>query len=111
MSGAAALAEPVFSAPASTPSNGGDTTESVLHGLYWLVANLAERSPLLLAIDDVQWADEPSLRFLLYLARRLEGVPVALGLALRTGDPSADAAAACGHCDSRPIRRCSSRAR
>ena len=32
-------------------------TRAVLHGLYWLVANLAERSPLLLTIDDVHWAD------------------------------------------------------
>ena len=37
---------------------------SVLHGLHWLVANIAERRPLLLAVDDAQWADEPSLRFL-----------------------------------------------
>ena len=86
LSGAAVLAEPVFSASASTPPGSADTTQSVLHGLYWLVSNLAERSPLLLAIDDVQWADEPSLRFLLYLAHRLDGVPVALALAMRTGD-------------------------
>ncbi len=85
------LAEPVFSASASAPPAGTGTTQSVLHGLYWLVANLAERAPLLLAIDDVQWADEPSLRFLLYLARRLDGVPVAVALTLRTGDASADA--------------------
>jgi DNA-binding CsgD family transcriptional regulator len=91
LSGAAVLAEPVFLASASASPSSTDTTQSVLHGLYWLVANLAERSPLLLTIDDVQWADEPSLRFLLYLARRLDGVPVVLGVAMRTGDVSADA--------------------
>lgn len=91
LAGAAVLAEPVFSASASAPPPGTGTTQSVLHGLYWLVANLAERASLLLAIDDVQWADEPSLRFLLYLARRLDGVPVAVALTLRTGDASADA--------------------
>lgn len=84
--GAATLAENVFSASAAGPAA---ATQTVLHGLYWLVANLAERSPLLLAIDDVQWADGPSLRFLLYLARRLEGMPVALALALRTGEAGA----------------------
>ena len=70
-------------------SGPGAATHTVLHGLYWLVANLAERSPLLLVVDDVQWADGPSLRFLLYLARRLDGMPVALVLALRTGEPGA----------------------
>lgn len=90
LSGAAVLAEPVFSASAAPPPEGADATHSVLHGLYWLVANLAERSPLLLAIDDVHWADEPSLRFLLYLGRRLEAMPVALVLALRTGETVAE---------------------
>lgn len=89
LSGAAALAVPVLSA-AAVPPEGTDATHGSLHGLYWLVANLAERSPLLLAVDDVHWADEPSLRFLLYLARRLEGLPVALVLALRTGEASAE---------------------
>ena len=32
--------------------------------------------PLLLAIDDLHWCDRPSLRFLAYLARRLEGLPI-----------------------------------
>ena len=87
LAGAAALAEPVFSVPRSARAHGADT-QSVLHGLYWLVANLAERSALLLAIDDLQWADEPSLRFLLYLARRLGGMPVGLVLAVRSGEVS-----------------------
>ena len=86
LSGAAALAESVFLSSAPGP---GAATHTVLHGLYWLVANLAERSPLLLVVDDIQWADGPSLRFLLYLARRLDGMPVALVLALRTGEPGA----------------------
>ncbi|MCA1699728.1 MAG: AAA family ATPase [Actinobacteria bacterium] len=86
LSGAAALAQSVFLPSAPGP---GVATHTVLHGLYWLVANLAERTPLLLVVDDVQWADGPSLRFVLYLARRLEGMPVVLALALRTGEPGA----------------------
>jgi len=43
----------------------------ILHALFWLVVRLAEREPLLLLLDDAQWADEPSLRFLLYLLGRL----------------------------------------
>jgi DNA-binding CsgD family transcriptional regulator len=53
------------------------------HGLFWLVANLAERAPLLLAVDDAQWADLPSLRFLHYLAGRLHELPVAAALAVK----------------------------
>jgi DNA-binding CsgD family transcriptional regulator len=90
LSGAAVLAEAVFSAPAPASLAGTDTPQTVLHGLYWLVANLAERSPLLLVVDDVQWTDGPSLRFLLYLARRLSGMPVALVLAVRSGEVSAE---------------------
>jgi hypothetical protein len=59
------------------------------HGLYWLTADLAEQAPLLMAVDDVQWADPDSLGFLLYLARRLEDLRVALLVAVREGEPCA----------------------
>jgi len=62
---------------------GEDKGFAVLHGLYWLTVNLAERTPLLLAIDDAHWADEASLRWLAYLAPRLDGPSVALVAALR----------------------------
>jgi tetratricopeptide (TPR) repeat protein len=58
-----------------------------LHGLFWLVANLAERQPLLLAVDDGPWADATSLEFLAYLARRLEGLPVLIAMTARDGEP------------------------
>jgi len=41
-----------------------------VHGLYWLTAGIAQRAPLLLAVDDLHWADQPSLRFASHLARR-----------------------------------------
>jgi DNA-binding CsgD family transcriptional regulator len=49
---------------------------AIVHGLYWLAANVALQRPTLLVIDDLHWADSPSLRWLLYLTRRLEGVPL-----------------------------------
>ncbi len=67
-----------------------DQSFAVRHGLYWLVANLAAAGPVLLAVDDAQWADAPSLRFLAYLARRLEGLPILLAITVRTGDPATD---------------------
>jgi DNA-binding NarL/FixJ family response regulator len=72
----------------SIEASGGDTSFVVLHGLYWLAANLSVARPLLLAIDDAHWADELSLRWLTYLARRLDGVTLVLLVALRPADPA-----------------------
>jgi DNA-binding CsgD family transcriptional regulator len=43
-----------------------------------------------IAVDDVQWCDTSSLRFLGYLANRLEGLPVMVMATWRTGDQHAD---------------------
>ena len=65
-----------------------DRSFAVLHGLYWLTINLAESRPLLIAVDDAHWADQPSLRWLAHLAPRLEGTAVALLVALRPSQPA-----------------------
>ena len=72
----------------SIEASAGDTSFVVLHGLYWLAANLSVARPLLLAIDDAHWADELSLRWLTYLARRLDGLTLVLLVALRPTDPT-----------------------
>ena len=64
------------------PATGGDPF-GLLHGLYWLSANLAEETPLLLSIDDAQWSDAPSLRWLFHLARRVDELPIVLIVAVR----------------------------
>jgi DNA-binding CsgD family transcriptional regulator len=66
----------------------------VLHGLYWVVCNLAETAPLVLGVDDAHWCDGESARFLGYLARRVGELPVLLVVTLRSGEPGSDAAAA-----------------
>jgi DNA-binding SARP family transcriptional activator/DNA-binding CsgD family transcriptional regulator len=66
-----------------------DGSFAVLHGLYWLAVNLTSDGPLLLSIDDVQWCDRESLRFLAYLVKRTEGLPVLVAMTVRTGDPGA----------------------
>jgi DNA-binding CsgD family transcriptional regulator len=81
---AAALAAPVLLAPDGDAES--EPAFSALHGLFWLTANLAGSRPLLVVVDDVQWADLASLRWLVYLARRLEGIPLALLLATRPAD-------------------------
>jgi DNA-binding CsgD family transcriptional regulator len=73
-------------AGAAPPMAGNDPSFAVVHGLYWLAVNASRTAPVLLAIDDLQWADHASLRFVLYLADRLAGLPVALAVTWRTGD-------------------------
>jgi predicted ATPase len=63
---------------------------AVLHSLYWLTVNLASDGPLVICVDDVQWCDSASLRYLAYLAKRLEGLPVLVVLARRTGEEQPD---------------------
>ena len=46
---------------------------AALHGLFWLCANRAERGPLVVMADDVQWVDDPSLAWLGGLAAWLSG--------------------------------------
>ncbi|MDA0180361.1 AAA family ATPase [Solirubrobacter phytolaccae] len=77
LEGAAGAAREVFDGPASGVA-GEDASFAILHALYRLTVNLADRAPLLLLVDDLQWADEPSLRWLCYLIRRLEGLPVTI---------------------------------
>ena len=45
--------------------------------------------PVVLLADDLHWADVPSLRFLEYLARRIDGLRVALIATTRPNEPGA----------------------
>jgi len=96
LGGAASLAAPalllnVSGSDMRPPSAAmGDPAAPIQHGLHWLVANLADRAPLLLAIDDLQWADPESARWLLYLARRVSDLPVLMVAAVRSGEPGLD---------------------
>ena len=86
LAGAAAPVEGVLGAP----EGDAEGTFAVLHGLYWATLNLAEERPVLIAIDDLQWSDRPSLRFIAYLAARLEGAPVLVAASVRSTDPGTD---------------------
>src|SRR3954453_3308186 len=93
LSGSAATAAAVFEAPGGGDGElSGDGSFAVLHGLYWLTVNLSSQGPLRLAVDDLHWCDRPSLRFLAYLARRLEGLPALVACSLRPAEPGADVA-------------------
>lgn len=88
--GAAALSERLFGeAGPELVAQAGDAAFGALHGLYWLTVNFADEAPLMLSVDDTHWADTPSLRFLGYLSRRLEELPILLVAAGRVPDPEA----------------------
>jgi len=87
LAGAAERSNSLFT---STPTEDGrETSESsfaMLHGLYWLAANFALRKPTVLVVDDLHWADDASLHWLIYLARRLDGLPLVLLVGTRPPD-------------------------
>jgi DNA-binding CsgD family transcriptional regulator/tetratricopeptide (TPR) repeat protein len=89
LEGAAGPAARLVADAAAEPPGSGDRGFATLHALYRLTANLAERSPLLMVVDDAHWADAPSLRFLAYLARRVGDLPVVLMVAARPEDSGA----------------------
>jgi DNA-binding CsgD family transcriptional regulator len=87
LAGAARLALIALEGQADTAQlAGSEPPFGVVHGLYWLAVNASATGPVLVVVDDLHWADQASLRFLLYLADRLSGLPVALVLSWRTAD-------------------------
>ncbi len=85
-------AEPAAAAIGLAPSatlEDSSASFAAQHALYWLTANLSAAAPLLICVDDAQWADPESLRWLLYLGRRLDELAVGVVLATRTGEPGA----------------------
>lgn len=86
LSGAAARARALLDDDAaSAPANAA--LLPLVHSLFWVIAGLAERTPLALLIDDAHLADEPSMLLLAYLGRRLAELPVTLVLAHRPVAP------------------------
>jgi DNA-binding CsgD family transcriptional regulator len=86
--GAAGLARPLFEEGPDRAA-AEDRLFARLHGLHWLCARLADERPLALLVDDAHWADEQSLRFLVYLEARIEEIPACVVLTLRTGETAA----------------------
>jgi DNA-binding CsgD family transcriptional regulator len=87
LAGAASLVVPLVS-PDAVPPPATEPMDSfqVMHGLYWLLANLSERGPMLVAVDDAHWSDSASLKFLAFAAPRLADLPVIL---IATSRPAA----------------------
>jgi DNA-binding CsgD family transcriptional regulator len=85
--GAAGLSLPLFTPTGSPqPVPPVDSAFSMLHGLYWLLDNIAVDRPVALAVDDLHWSDSESLRLFNYLAPRLDGLALALFATTRSGE-------------------------
>lgn len=91
LGGAAGLAAELLDDGAREPaSEYGERGFGAVHALYWLAVNLADARPLLISVDDAHLADSSSLRFLDYLARRIEGLAIVALAAGRPADPEAE---------------------
>lgn len=55
-------------------------TAGIMHGICTALLELAEQAPTVITVDDIEYADTPSLQFLLYLARRLYTARIVLVL-------------------------------
>jgi predicted ATPase len=82
--GAARLALPILDPGNAEDSDSPELMYQRLHGLYWLTANLARERPLVITIDDAQWADEASMAAERFLSLRIADLPMVLLLAVRT---------------------------
>jgi DNA-binding CsgD family transcriptional regulator len=91
--GAAALAESLLTDRAAQPGPRlADAGFALIHSLHWALVGLTDLGPLALVVDDLQWADPSSLRFVAFALRRCEGLPLLVALARRDGPASEQSA-------------------
>jgi DNA-binding CsgD family transcriptional regulator/tetratricopeptide (TPR) repeat protein len=84
-------ASPVPGGPAlaDLANEGADTRDPIWVGaaLLELLGAMQEAGPVLLLIDDAQWADRPSLQALIFALRRLQADRVLTLMVSRSGSP------------------------
>ena len=74
-----------------------------------LLSDAAARAPLLLIVEDAHWLDRPTADVLTFVARRLEGDPVLMLVAIRDGYKSPlDAVGLRGHLRAELVGSCAS---
>ena len=73
------------------PSSGARANQrAVSLAVLGCLRSVASSTPVVVAIDDIQWMDLPSVRVLQFVVRRLKGDPVGLMSAARGTDPDED---------------------
>jgi DNA-binding CsgD family transcriptional regulator len=73
-------------ASGAVPGPVQDPSFAILHGLYWLCVNLSAQRPLALVVDDLQWSDSASLRFLAFLLPRINELRILLLFGARASE-------------------------
>jgi predicted ATPase len=86
---------PAVSAVAERPREGLQEERYVIHrAVRRLLQRVARERPLVLALDDVQWADPASVELLAHVLRRPTQAPMLVAIAVRSGQlPSSLSAA------------------
>jgi DNA-binding CsgD family transcriptional regulator len=87
LAGPAGLADMVF-ADDSFDAEGGAVAvrQAVSLGLQAFAERLSAERPLMILVDDLQWADEPSLQWLAHLTNRVNRLRVLVVATVREGD-------------------------
>ena len=70
------------------PGDGKADHRAVSVAVLTLIRSLGAKSPILIAIDDVQWLDASSARVLAFVLRRLRGGPIGLLMTRRSDEAS-----------------------
>ncbi|WP_411133749.1 helix-turn-helix transcriptional regulator [Streptomyces sp. C10] len=68
------------------PPEAANATAATLRELDALVSRLSRRQPLLLAVDALQWIDQPSLRWLVHFVGRADSLPVLIAVTTRSAE-------------------------
>lgn len=76
----------------ASPGAGAPQSRTVFAGFLSVLASLATSSPVLVAIDDLQWLDRPTQAAVEFAMRRTGAHRIGFLCSIRTGDPSAASA-------------------
>lgn len=74
---------PELAPPGSSTGTTGEQYALLFDALARLIGLLAAEHPLILALEDLHWADELSVRFLAFLGRRIATLPVLVIASMR----------------------------
>lgn len=83
-------AAPLLDDPGSVRGDATQRLFSLFDRVETTLRTAAERTPLLVVLEDVHWADEESLQLVQFLAVQLRGVRVTFALTARRGEGSVE---------------------